>query len=156
MHKNKIYDCVTFFDENLLVNSRFEILKDVVDYFVVCESNYDHKGIKKNINFKLKNKNFENKVRHIVIDQNFPNLNDGWEIESYQREKIINGLYDAKDEDFILYSDSDEIPNPNLLKNITLHKSMEFLCKNFLFTRLIFLINMKVHGRDQEFVKKKI
>ena len=46
MHKNKIYDCVTFFDENLLVNTRFEILKDVVDYFVVVESMYDHKGDK--------------------------------------------------------------------------------------------------------------
>ena len=54
MSKNKIYDCITFFDENLLVNSRFEILKDVVDYFVICESNYDHKGNKKKINFKLK------------------------------------------------------------------------------------------------------
>ena len=139
MHKNKIYDCVTFFDENLLVNSRFEILKDVVDYFVVCESNYDHKGIKKNINFKLKNKNFENKVRHIVIDQNFPNLNDGWKIESYQREKIINGLYDAKDEDFILYSDSDEIPNPNLLRNITLHKKYGvFMQKFFVYKINIF------------------
>ncbi len=139
MHKNKIYDCVTFFDENLLVNSRFEILKDVVDYFVVCESNYDHKGVKKNINFKLKNKNFENKVRHIVIDQNFPNLNDGWKIESYQREKIINGLYDAKDEDFILYSDSDEIPNPNLLKNITLHKKYGvFMQKFFVYKINIF------------------
>ena len=139
MHKNKIYDCVTFFDENLLVNSRFEILKDVVDYFVVCESNYDHKGIKKNINFKLKNKNFENKVRHIIIDQNFPNLNDGWETESYQREKIIDGLYDANDEDFILYSDSDEIPNPNLLRNITLHKKYGvFMQKFFVYKINIF------------------
>ena len=55
MTRNKIYDCITFFDENLLVNTRFEILKDVVDYFIVCESNYDHKGNKKKINFKLNN-----------------------------------------------------------------------------------------------------
>jgi beta-1,4-mannosyl-glycoprotein beta-1,4-N-acetylglucosaminyltransferase len=139
MHKNKIYDCVTFFDENLLVNSRFEILKDVVDYFIVCESNYDHKGKKKKINFELKNKNFEDKVRHIIIDENFPNLNDGWEIESYQREKIITGLYDAKDNDFILYSDSDEIPNPNLLKNIILHKKYGvFMQKFFVYKINIF------------------
>ena len=80
------------------------------------------KGKKKEINFKLKNKSFSNKIRHIIIDENFPNLNDGWKIESYQREKIINGLYDAKDEDYILYSDSDEIPNPNLLQDIQLNK----------------------------------
>ena len=44
MRKNKIYDCITFYDENLLTNLRFEILNNVVDYFVVCESLYDHKG----------------------------------------------------------------------------------------------------------------
>ena len=51
--KNRIFDCITFFDENLLTNSRFEILNNVVDYFIVCESKYDHKGRKKKINFKL-------------------------------------------------------------------------------------------------------
>ena len=40
--KNRIFDCITFFDENLLTNSRFEILNNVVDYFIVCESKYDH------------------------------------------------------------------------------------------------------------------
>ena len=47
MNKQKIYDCITFFDENLITNARFEILKNVVDYFVICESNYDHRGKKK-------------------------------------------------------------------------------------------------------------
>ena len=51
----KVFDCITFFDENLLTNARFEILNDVVDYFVICESNFDHKGNKKKINFELKN-----------------------------------------------------------------------------------------------------
>ena len=73
-HKNKIYDCFTFFNENLLVNSRFEILKDVVDYFVVCESKYDHKGKKKKINFRLLNTEYKDKIRHIVIEENFPNI----------------------------------------------------------------------------------
>ena len=139
MRKNKIYDCITFFDENLLVNARFEILKDVVDFFIVCESRYDHKGKKKEINFKLKNKSFSNKIRHIIIEENFPNLNDGWKIESYQREKIIDGLYDAKNEDFILYSDSDEIPNPSSLKNIQLVKKYGvFMQKFFVYKINIF------------------
>ena len=47
MSKNKIYDCVTFFDENLLTNLRFEVLNEVVDYFIVCESKYDHKNREK-------------------------------------------------------------------------------------------------------------
>ena len=59
---NKIYDCITFFQENFITNIRFEILKDVVDYFVVCESRYDHKNNKKNLNFKLVNPNIKKKI----------------------------------------------------------------------------------------------
>ena len=131
MPKNKIYDCITFFDENLLVNSRFEILKDVVDYFIVCESNYDHKGNKKKINFKLHNYNFKDKVRHVIIENNFPNLNDGWAVESFQREKVYEGIHDATEEDYIMYSDSDEIPNPKTIKNIDLKKKYGIFLQNF-------------------------
>ena len=51
MSKNKIFDCITFFNENLLANARFEILKDVVDYFIICESQFDYRGKKKKIKF---------------------------------------------------------------------------------------------------------
>ena len=47
----KIIDCITFYDENLLTNSRFEILKNVVDKFIICESMYDHSGNKKKNQF---------------------------------------------------------------------------------------------------------
>ena len=43
----KIYDCVTFFQENLHMELRFSILNEVVDKFVVCESLYDHRGREK-------------------------------------------------------------------------------------------------------------
>ena len=46
MRKQKIFDCITFYNENLLVNSRFEILNDAVDFFIIAESNFDHKGNK--------------------------------------------------------------------------------------------------------------
>jgi len=129
--KNKIFDCITFFDENLLVNARFEILNDVVDYFIICESAFDHKGKAKKINFKLLNKKFENKIRHIVINENFPNLKDGWSVESYQREKIQEGLKDASSNDLIMYSDSDEIPNPKIIKNISLKKKYAVFLQKF-------------------------
>ena len=131
MVKNKIYDCITFFDENLLVNLRFEILNDVVDYFIVCESNFDHKGKKKKINFKLLNKKFENKVRHIIIEENFPKVENGWEVEAYQREKIYDGLYDAAEDDFIMYSDSDEIPNPLIIEKLNLKRRYAIFMQKF-------------------------
>ena len=140
MTRNKIYDCITFFDENLLANSRFEILKEVVDYFIVCESSYDHKGNKKKINFKLQNHKFRDKVRHIVIKEQFPDLGDGWKCEAYQREKIFEGISDAQENDFIMYSDSDEIPNPSAIKNINLKKKYGIFLQKF-FTYKINIFN---------------
>ena len=61
--KNYIFDCVTFFRENFITNLRFEILNNVVDFFIVCESKYDHRGKKKKINFRLLNKKFKNKCK---------------------------------------------------------------------------------------------
>ena len=141
--KNKIFDCITFFDENLLVNARFEILNDVVDYFIICESAFDHKGKAKKINFKLLNKKFENKIRHIVINENFPNLKDGWSAESYQREKIQEGLKDASSNDLIMYSDSDEIPNPKIIKSISLKK------KYAIFLQKVYVYKINVFNENE-------
>ena len=47
MRNNRIYDCITFFQENFITNIRFEILNKYVDFFIVCESIYDHRGKKK-------------------------------------------------------------------------------------------------------------
>lgn len=57
----RLFDCITFFRENFITNIRFEILHNYVDYFVICESIYDHNGNQKNLNFKLDNKNIEKK-----------------------------------------------------------------------------------------------
>ena len=57
--KPKIFDCITFFRENFITNLRFEILNEAVDYFVVCESKYDHKNNKKSLNFRLLNEKFK-------------------------------------------------------------------------------------------------
>ena len=129
--KNKIYDCITFYNENLLTNSRFEILNDVVDYFIVCESNFDHLRNPKKINFELRNPKFKKKVRHIIIEENFPKDLDGWSIEKYQREKILDSITDAAQDDLIMYSDSDEIPNPKLLNNFNLKKKYGIFLQKF-------------------------
>ena len=51
MKKEKVYDCVTFFQENLHMELRINILKDVVDKFIICESKYDHRGNEKKLIF---------------------------------------------------------------------------------------------------------
>ena len=54
MSKNKFIDCVTFFDNNFMFNLRYNILKNYVDYFVICESRYDHKNNIKKLNFDIR------------------------------------------------------------------------------------------------------
>ena len=134
MNKNKIFDCITFFDENLLVNSRFEILKNVVDNFIICESQYDYRNNKKKINFKLINKKFKDRVRHIVLTKKFPDTKNLWKSEEYQREMIFSGIKDANAEDFIMYSDSDEIPNPQIVKKVRFIKKYAiFMMKMYVY-----------------------
>ena len=77
--KNKIYDCITFYNENLQVKLRLNILNDYVDKFVICESIYDHKGKKKNLNFKIEEfKQFKDKIIYLVLDTQFPDITDPW------------------------------------------------------------------------------
>ena len=131
---SKLYDCFTFFNENFLVNARLEILDKYVYYYIICESRFDHKGNKKKLNFKLENKKFEKKIRYIVIDDQFPNLKNGWMCEEYQREKLFLGIEDSKDDDYIMYSDSDEIPNPEIFESFSLKKKYGiFLQKAFVY-----------------------
>ncbi len=132
----KIFDCITFFRENFITNIRFEIIDKVVDYFVVCESMYDHKGNKKELNFKLKNQKFKNKLIYLVLKRPFNSSDSLWERQAEQREYIFKGLKFAKPDDYIMFSDPDEIPNPEILKNFELNKNygiflQKFFCYKF-------------------------
>ena len=127
MRNHRIYDCITFFQENFITNIRFEILSKHVDFFVVCESIYDHRGKKKEINFKLNNPNFSNKVRHIILR------------DPFQREYIFNGIDDSHDDDYIMFSDPDEIPRPEKLEKLILKKRYAIFqqkCFNYKFNLL--------------------
>ena len=64
----KIYDCFIYLDENFLVDLRFNILNNFVDYFVVVESNRTWQGNKKKFNFNIKKfKKFSNKILYIKV-----------------------------------------------------------------------------------------
>lgn len=57
----RIYDCITYFDEEVLLNFRLNLLNKYVDKFVIVECKYTHRGIKKNFNLDLK------KLRNLKI-----------------------------------------------------------------------------------------
>ena len=128
--KSRIYDCVTFFQENFITNLRFEILNDFVDYFVVCESRYDHRGNHKKLNFKLINPIYKKKIIYLVHDMPFKNKSNLWENQAEQREHIFTGIEQASSDDYIMFSDPDEIPRPELLKNLDLKNKYGIFLQN--------------------------
>ena len=130
----KIIDCITYFRETFVTKLRIEILKDVVDKFIICESIYDHRSRSKNVNFSLHSENLKQKVEHIVINHKFPEPDDPWKCQKYQRDYMLGYLDDINDDDFIMFSDPDEIPNPNILREFVLKKKYGiFMQKHFVY-----------------------
>ena len=130
----KIFDCFMFYDEDLLLDLRLNILDQHVDFFVIVESKYFHNGKERQLKFDIKKyKQFENKIIYIV-HENEPagihkiNKEDDEGIKSYKlitnahlrendhRNHISQGLNNATDNDLILISDVDEIPNFESIK----------------------------------------
>jgi beta-1,4-mannosyl-glycoprotein beta-1,4-N-acetylglucosaminyltransferase len=126
----KIIDCITFFDNNFMFNLRYRILENQVDYFVVCESLYDHKGQFKDKKFIFKNDFNENKIKYILLDKPFPKKNNGWENQALQRDYLLDNLDFASEEDYIFFSDPDEIVKPEILNNFELSKKYGIFLQN--------------------------
>tara|TARA_Y100000816_G_scaffold290396_1_gene278984 strand:+ start:5031 stop:5900 length:870 start_codon:yes stop_codon:yes gene_type:complete len=118
-----------FFDEDLILDLRLNILDKYVDYFVIVESTFNHKGEKRNLKFSIKNyEKFKNKIIYLIFDQQPQSIEkilttdnedeksrkyifNAYHRENAQRNFISEGLKTAKNEDLILISDVDEIPN---------------------------------------------
>ena len=117
-----IFDCFTYFNDDLITDLRLKTLDKFVDKFVIVEATTDHAGVKKNLNFDLKKfELFKDKIRYIIVDDlpintkpfyfNRRMWHKNMVREEYQRNQILRGLYDAEDDDLIVISDNDEIPN---------------------------------------------
>ena len=125
----KIYDCFMYFDEEIVLETRLNYLAPYVDFFVIVESCYTHKGDKRDLKFNIKNyKEFKdkiiykiydeipNKIEQVLVDDNEDTKYRKYTMnalyrENAQRNYINNGIKDAKENDLILISDVDEIPN---------------------------------------------
>jgi beta-1,4-mannosyl-glycoprotein beta-1,4-N-acetylglucosaminyltransferase len=136
----KIFDCFMYFDEDVVLDVRLNYLDQYVSKFIIVESLFTHKGDKRDLKFDIRKFNkFKNKIIYLVYEK------EPFEIESInetdteneksikfilnsayrengQRNFISEGLKNAHDEDFILISDLDEIPN---LSNINLNNLKE-------------------------------
>ena len=107
-----IYDCFSYWDEDLLLDLRLNILNDYVDFFVIVEGNKTWQNNSKETRFDIqKFKKFKEKIIYIEVTD-MPDGIDPYLRENHQRNCILRGLSDAKSNDKIIISDLDEIPNP--------------------------------------------
>jgi beta-1,4-mannosyl-glycoprotein beta-1,4-N-acetylglucosaminyltransferase len=148
-----IYDCFMYFDEDLLLDIRLNSLDKFVKKFVITEATYTHNGNKKKLNFDVNRfQKFKDKIIYIVVDKQTENILqlekedtkekigeklilNGMARDYYQRECLSEGLKEAKDDDLILISDLDEIPNlesvnlDNIKNNIIIFEQKIFYYK---------------------------
>ena len=113
----KIYDCIQFFDEENVLDLRLNILDEFVDFFVIVESTTDHQGKIKKLNFEItKFKKFEKKIIYVVVDDTADiikksHIGQNSLVERHQRNSILKGLKNCDDNDLVIISDVDEIPD---------------------------------------------
>ena len=149
----KIFDCFMYFDEEVVLDVRLNTLNEFVDYFVIVESKFTHKGDPRELQFNHKKfEKFKDKIIYLIYeeeDHKIENiekedseneksskyiLNAAYR-ENGQRNYIQKGLMNANEDDFILISDVDEIPNLSNLnledidKKVTLFKQNMFYYK---------------------------
>ena len=145
----KIYDCTTFYSEDMMLDLRFNILNEYVHKFVVIESIFSHSGNKKKLNFDINNyPKFKDKIIYKVIDHEPTNLHKITEEKTFYLKRINslkrielsynfmkNAIKEADDNDLIILSDNDEIPNLNSetfkksKKNLIIFKQLFFYYK---------------------------
>ena len=110
-----VYDCFTFFSEIEILKLRMQVLKDVVDKFVIVEATKTFTRMDHALEFAAHRDEFaefEDRIIYVVVDD-FPDIDSPWAVENHQRNCIARGLVGCRDDDTVMISDVDEIPNPD-------------------------------------------
>ena len=114
-----VYDCFQFFNELDILKLRLHIMNPVVDRFVISEATETFSGNPKPLYYE-ENKEmfaeFADKIIHVVVDDTPPGYTH--DRDTFQKNAVGRGLKDCTDEDIIIFSDLDEIPNPEKIKEI--------------------------------------
>lgn len=118
--KQMVYDCIPFFNELDILKLRLNILNPIVDRFIIEEATVTFSGEPKELCFEKNKEMFKEflpKIEYIVVD-NSPLDVTTHVRDNFQKNALERGLKGASDEDVIILSDVDEIPNPKVLKKI--------------------------------------
>jgi len=135
----RIFDCFQYFNEDHIADLRFNILDEFVDFFVIVESTINHQGKPKKLHFDINQyKKFKKKIVYIIVDDTPKNIikpHKGGEslVEQHQRNSIEKGLKNSSDNDLIILSDVDEIPDLNKLNLFDKKNYAVFSQKMFIY-----------------------
>ncbi|MBD1136987.1 hypothetical protein IDH35_05240 [Pelagibacterales bacterium SAG-MED49] len=150
----KIIDTILYYDEVLILDLRLNILNKYIDHFVILECNYDFNGAYKGYNFDIQNFiKFKDKIIYIKLDLSKEIhlvKNNGWFVHDRSRDAIINSLEFVKDEDIIIHSDADEIPN---LENFNFDNIKN---KIYVFKQKIYYFKFNLQDRSVYWNKSKM
>ena len=168
----KIFDCTLYYDEDLILEARLNILDSYVDKFIICEASFSHSGRKKELNFDInKFPKFKDKIIYIVQEKepediiykdNLKKIEDpvNWRANAvkriaHQRNKLLEEVKRiANDDDYILYSDNDEIPNLDS-HNIRNEKSKIIIFEQDLYYYKFNLLCDRIKWYGTRAIKKK-
>ena len=113
-----IFDCFTYNNEDLILDLRLNYLNKYVKKFIIVESKFTHQGNEKKNFLNLNNfKKYIDKIEYHLIEK-FPKNLSNWGRENFQRNFIMNSTNNLNDNDYVMISDLDEIPNLKNIKNI--------------------------------------
>ena len=143
-----------FFDEEMLLELRLNTLNKFVDKFIIVESAYTHSGKEKKLIFDInKYPKFKEKIDYIIV-RDFPQVieqigNDDSNLEitnkeimnalrreNFQRNAINRGLINANDNDWIIISDLDEIPDLSNINFNSINKKIIFFKQKVFYYKL--------------------
>ena len=114
-----VYDCFQFFNELDILKIRLNVLSPVVDKFVISEATETFSGLAKPLYYE-ENKElfaeFRDKIIHVVVEDT--PKGDTHYRDTFQKNAVTRGLKGCTDEDIIIFSDLDEIPNPDKIREI--------------------------------------
>ena len=117
----QVFDCFMYYNEDTILDLRLNYLNKYVDYFIIVESTFNHRGQKKNLNFNIdKFRKFENKIKYFILDSHPPDVEEiddndseneksrkyilnGYRRDHYQRNYISKGISYADENDIINY-----------------------------------------------------
>ena len=146
-----------YFDEEVVLEVRLNTLDKFIDYFVIVESNFTHKGDARELKFNHKKfEKFKDKIIYLVYDEKISEIEKIFDEDSEsekdrkyilnaayrengQRNYIQEGIVNAEKNDLILISDVDEIPN---LSGLNFNEINE---KIILFNQDMFYYKFNLH-----------